>query len=110
MPFFTDNRTEAEKFVRAHCLFINTYFATSQKSVYCSDSIDMENDLIACGRGDTKEKAWEQAEDAVRQRLARLETLNGFIGEVDNSSIPSKEMIGAMLREEFEKLGKGVKT
>ena len=109
MAFFTDKRTDAEKFVRAHCLFINTYSMDQGKSVYCSDSLEMDNELIASGRADTEDKAWELAEEAVRQRLARLETLGGFISEVDNSSLPSKDMIGAMLRQEFEKLGKGVR-
>ena len=101
-------KSENEEFVRAHCMFVNSYFLGDVKSIYCSKSDKPFSNLIASGNGVTEDEAWTDCADKVRQRLAKLETLQNLIGEVDNSAIPSKETLRWMLAKKFEKLGRGM--
>jgi hypothetical protein len=108
MAFFV-KQTEAEKFVRAHCLFITTYFLNTMKSIYCSRSLKASSGVFASGNDETVEGAWEETEESVRRHLAKLETLGGLIEEVHFSTLPSKLLLDAMLRKKFDKARRGAK-
>src|ERR1700691_5747768 len=96
-----------EKFVRAHCLFV-THYSADRWSVYCSKDGTRFGDTFAHGCGETREAAFTEARIKVTRHLAWLETLNMLISEVDNSELPSKNVLGIMLRKKYQKLGRGI--
>ncbi len=108
MAFFKP-QSDAEKFVRSHCLFVSTYFSGTDKSVFCNNSEKSFSDVIASGTSETEEAAWEITKESVKQRLAKLEMFSALLAEVYNSSLPSKELLGIMLQKKCKKLGKGIK-
>ena len=102
-------KTEAEKFVRAHCMFVSTYFANPQKALFCSVSAEPFSRALISGEGLTEDDAWNDAEKKVAKHLAYLETLASTISEVNNSSLPSKEFLGGMLMKKYRKLSRGIR-
>lgn len=108
MGLFTP-QSEAERFVRAHVLFIHTYFTVDDHPVYCSTTDKPNSATFASGYGTTKEEAWIDVMGKVKEHLAYLGTLEGCISEIDNSSIPSKGFIGAVLRRKYKKAGRGIR-
>jgi len=105
---FESPTSDSEKFVRAHCLFVCVYGNAGLPSVYCHQST-RNSDIAVSGSGETIDIAWDDVANKTRQRLAYLATVAESISEVDNSSLPNKNFIAAILRDLYEESGRGIR-